>query len=445
MRTIGAILLFGSFAAALVFAFKQGEKKATKNPDKKHNSNLIDEAEAFHRAGIDDFRQGTNGVNVFLIVGSGRGTEAEIKVSVKGFCPVCLIRYDIDESKTGDGTVPAISASLRSLDGTVDFSGDASVFYTDKLEHGDLVKDEAVLRFITGIFSNPPNTSSQANNMAASANVHFDLPPGMSLNPTLVNGRQFLIQGMADMEISDENGNLTGPLGNDVFDESADGTSYTVIEDTTSIFVQGTGKYTLKVKAHDSGKFNLNLRTVHDSVVERLVRFADVSFSQACSAAQLIFNTNENKPKDLLSLDQDCNGDFETTLPPDSDFEGQPSRDNSPPIASIHLEGQQVKDNQYVGPVQVTIKAEDNSEGTGIAKIEYTLDDGVTVKEYTTPFTVTDIGSKTIRAKTTDNAGNISEEATVTVTIMPEIKLTEIIINNNDEFTNDKKIKVSLN
>ena len=73
------------------------------------------------------------------------------------------------------------------------------------------------------------------------------------------------------------------------------------------------------------------------------------------------------------------------------------------------------------------------------------MDDGVTVKEYTTPFTVTDIGSKTIRAKTTDNAGNISEEATVTVTIMPEIKLTEIIINNNDEFTNDKKIKVSLN
>ena len=36
MRTIGAILLFGSFAAALVFAFKQGEKKSIKNTDKKH-------------------------------------------------------------------------------------------------------------------------------------------------------------------------------------------------------------------------------------------------------------------------------------------------------------------------------------------------------------------------------------------------------------------------
>jgi len=62
----------------------------------------------------------------------------------------------------------------------------------------------------------------------------------------------------------------------------------------------------------------------------------------------------------------------------------------------------------YNADVTVTLSAEDNVGGSGVATTEYMVNGGATTT-YTVPFVVSTEGPDTVQARSTDNAGNVEE------------------------------------
>ena len=59
-----------------------------------------------------------------------------------------------------------------------------------------------------------------------------------------------------------------------------------------------------------------------------------------------------------------------------------------------------------MGPVKITLAAQDNPGGAGVAKIEYSLDGGKTIQPYSDPFEVDPDSVTVILARARDRAGN---------------------------------------
>ncbi|RCW45783.1 glucose/arabinose dehydrogenase [Halopolyspora algeriensis] len=72
----------------------------------------------------------------------------------------------------------------------------------------------------------------------------------------------------------------------------------------------------------------------------------------------------------------------------------------------------------YNTPVTTSLSADDG-EGSGVAELEYSLDDGQW-KTYTDPLTVEAAGKHTVAYRATDNAGNTSKTAKVGFEIVPD-------------------------
>lgn len=81
-------------------------------------------------------------------------------------------------------------------------------------------------------------------------------------------------------------------------------------------------------------------------------------------------------------------------------------QDTTPPTVSGSVAGAQDDAGNYVGSATVTVTAADESGGSGVASVEYQVNDhGWT--PYTAPFQVTTIGSYTVLLRATDDAGNV--------------------------------------
>lgn len=89
--------------------------------------------------------------------------------------------------------------------------------------------------------------------------------------------------------------------------------------------------------------------------------------------------------------------------------------DTTPPTVTAEITGNQNADGDYVGSATVTVAAEDAQ--SGVASVEYELDD-TGFRPYTEPVEVTAIGDHAVQYRATDEAGNVSETASVPFTVV---------------------------
>ncbi|TQS18651.1 ThuA domain-containing protein [Microbispora sp. KK1-11] len=103
------------------------------------------------------------------------------------------------------------------------------------------------------------------------------------------------------------------------------------------------------------------------------------------------------------------------------------SEDKTAPVTTATTDPAQPEGGSFTGPVTVTLKAVDETGGSGVAKTEYKLDGGDWTA-YTEPVKVSGEGQHTLAYRSTDKAGNAEEAKTLTLTISPasspEVKLT---------------------
>jgi hypothetical protein len=100
-----------------------------------------------------------------------------------------------------------------------------------------------------------------------------------------------------------------------------------------------------------------------------------------------------------------------TTNPP-----SYPNVDTQSPTTVDSLSGTTGDSGWYRSSVQVTLSASDNSGGSGVDHIAYSLDGGAW-QTYSGPVTVSGDGRHTITYRAQDNAGNLESEKQVTVPI----------------------------
>ena len=82
-----------------------------------------------------------------------------------------------------------------------------------------------------------------------------------------------------------------------------------------------------------------------------------------------------------------------------------PPSDTTPPTLTKDLAGTLGLNGWYTSDVTVTLTGADAVSGSGVAKVEYSTDGGLTWTTYTDPFVLE--GTTTLYHKVTDNAGNI--------------------------------------
>jgi hypothetical protein len=92
------------------------------------------------------------------------------------------------------------------------------------------------------------------------------------------------------------------------------------------------------------------------------------------------------------------------------------SIDTSAPDTETHLAGMPGLGGWFTSSVMVTLTGVDTNPGSGVALVEYSLNDG-TFKAYTAPFVIAAQGTTRLAARTRDRAGNV-ETTLMSATIM---------------------------
>jgi cytochrome c len=77
----------------------------------------------------------------------------------------------------------------------------------------------------------------------------------------------------------------------------------------------------------------------------------------------------------------------------------------------------------FTGPVTVTLAAADEPGGSGVDRVEYTVDGGAATP-YTAPFTLTGDGTHTVTYRSVDKAGNVEDTRTLAVKVDATAPLT---------------------
>jgi hypothetical protein len=91
--------------------------------------------------------------------------------------------------------------------------------------------------------------------------------------------------------------------------------------------------------------------------------------------------------------------------------------DTTAPTTTVVASGTPGSNGWYRSPVQITLTAADDAEGSGVGFIEYSVNEGV-FQRYGTPFSIASQGTTVVRARATDAVGNVENPpATLTVTI----------------------------
>ncbi len=126
--------------------------------------------------------------------------------------------------------------------------------------------------------------------------------------------------------------------------------------------------------------------------------------------------------------------------------------DTTPPFTDISLAGTSGNNNWFVSDVQVTLSAQDNQEGVGVFKTEYSLDNGSTWSTYTNPFSISKEGINSILYRSQDFVGNVEQPTSQQIKIdktPPEAKIyfdkdnQALKIEGLDNLTSKPKITLS--
>lgn len=96
--------------------------------------------------------------------------------------------------------------------------------------------------------------------------------------------------------------------------------------------------------------------------------------------------------------------------------------DTSPPTTTASLSGSLISGNLYYGSVQITLSATDQDGAADVAATCYQVDGGAT-QTYSSPFSVSGLGSHTVTYHSVDHAGNMEAAKSVTFTIRPRYNI----------------------
>ncbi len=394
-----------------------------------HNDGLAADAEAFHNAAMDDWRSSSLSTAYRLIVGSGKSDTPAVlhEKTLFEWNGFRVITWDM-ENTNGDGTVPLPSAALRGSGR--DFSGNAPTWYTQGLNHLQLVKEPYVLDFVAAILATPPTAADDPSfaipaspSYSASAPSIFSgdksrfrqrspydatppVPPQMGLTPFAVNGVQAVVVGNSHVHLYDSAGNHTGPTPDGLLEIEVPGSDYVQLGATSLVSFPANGVFRIEIESSGAQQVDLKVRRLQGldaDLTQRTITYADAPVG-VTGTARLIYDPTNSGTAPGLTIDQDGDGTPDLTMPPTGDVGADGSRDTVAPQINVQLTGQRTTYGWYVGQVVVTAVVTD--ESSGVSTIKYSVNNGADVLPYTASFTVQAEQVQKVVFQATDRAGN---------------------------------------
>ena len=226
-------------------------------------------------------------------------------------------------------------------------------------------------------------------------NNDSQLPAGVSVLPYSFSGTEVSVHSPVNINIYDSFGNHTGPTVDGNFETNIPGSAYDTLDDAKFIFLPDSGQYDIRLEATDQGSFDFKIRKYENDTNTETIFYQNIPIAST-SAGETTFDTNSAQPPDLL-VDQ-------RLIPPPTILEGDASYDQTPPASSYQLNGSS-QNVWFKGNVSVSLSAVDEASGSGVAKIEYSIDNG-SFQLYTSPFIISKEGTTNLKINSTDLAGN---------------------------------------
>jgi len=288
------------------------------------------------------------------------------------------------EYKTGDGTVPLVSANALLTQET---------YYAKNADHGTLGSREDVRNLILHILE---------------GGEPLDFFPDASLTRTKeackpINGSQVTFHSPIELHIYDEDGNHVGPTPEGFIEHGIPGVVYDMIEDNKFAFLPDGGTYAIRGLATDIGSFNARIKRIIDEEVAETIYYNEIPLTTPDTNVE--FDISPQQTDFTFHVDQDGDGEFESEAEPSAVLNAEESADITKPITEISTTGLQINNGQwYAGDVSVSLTATDDN--SGVLKTEYSLDGGQTWNIYSDPFPLVQEGTTTILYFSTDRAGN---------------------------------------
>jgi len=219
---------------------------------------------------------------------------------------------------------------------------------------------------------------------------------------------------------------------------SSEQNSFTLTASPTSVTVSQAGKATVTLTVKPIGNFN---ETVH---------FQPANVTGLPNGTTVSFQPEEVTPPAnvtmtfMVSLSA-ANGSYGLTAYAVSGSINQSVQiqltiveDKISPTTSLAIDGVSGPDGKYRSDVLVTLAAEDNPDGSGVAETAYNINNGSWIR-YSEPFLVNIDGNFSIQYNSTDCAGNVEETRTENITVEKPIK-----INSDAVYTNSPRVNLEL-
>lgn len=379
-----------------------------------YNTQLYSLAENFHQ--INNNLQDTKGVDMTIIAGTGEATIGQIIEKNKfDFAGIKIPTTDL-AMINGDGTVPLFSASLNDHLRSISMFDPQKVFYV-KDTHGGIANDPKVLNFAKSILDGNPV-----------------IPQEISNNPYKLTGGVYSVHSPVEINAYDAAGNHTGTTVNGEFEEKIPGSKYEIINDSKFIFLPSSGIYQIKFTATDQGKFDFKIRNYENDQNTTTKVYKDIPLTKETTGQIFIDNNSNTSPTLLIDSNGDETNDKQFIA---TEISGNATQDSTAPKTNISIEGTKGTNNWYSSDTKIVLTSTDEPNGSGISKVEYSIDNGHTVQTYSQPFSITKEGINTLRVKSTDKAGN--EESLQEIMIMidktpPEVKIIFNLTNQDFQF-----------
>jgi len=343
-----------------------------------HNMTVFGIGDEFHTI-MDPLLNTTNGVKIYLIVGTSQPTLGQLHETWWVTWPINLIPKTEEVFINGDDTVPLYSASLKN--NISDLSGGATIHYVEQT-HGDLVKSTGIAMQTVKAILNEDS-----------------LPVEVKSEKIDLEGQQISLDD-GELELYDETGNHTGIKDDGEVETNIPETFYSTSGKTKHAFVKKKAK---KVKVRTTRKkktssdpktTNVKIRTYKQDKVSKTTTYRDILITETAKVEFDLDPAVDTSPS--FAFFPDSTKSESTSVSPTSEVSGSPALDQTSPTTKIEKSG--------TNPVTITLTGSDSD--SGILKIEYSLDNGKTVQTYTNPFTISNSGKTTLQVKSIDKLGN---------------------------------------
>lgn len=308
-------------------------------------------------------------------------------------------KYEI-EYIDGDGTVP-----LRSAE-----SFDGEKYYVKGKEHSRIPGANGVKEFIGSILDGKDDS------------FNFSLYDDLADDSNFcgISGKAVEFHCPVDMHIYDAQGNHVGPDENGDIEMNIPGAQYDDISGNKFVFLPIGTSYTIVGNASSTGVLEVKINDIVNSHYQKTAYWNEINIGSILTVVR--FNLENNIEDQLIQVDEDGDGYFESSVAPDAVLNEEERQDLIRPATDINISGTQIKENEYFSPVTFTLTSEDNAGGSGVLKTMYRINEGEWIM-YDGSVEIADAGEYTIEFYAIDRAGNKEENQKIIIMIKDPMML----------------------